>query len=78
MTADLKVVELDTPWQGEIQPDDLLDMAKEWEDKEHVLIICTTTGGGVSGGATRREVGEILLMLERFKLKLVSGDFSAS
>lgn len=71
------VLEFTGDWYGEMSPGDLLEKAKSW-GSARILVIGYTEDGEVTGGSSVPEVGEIILLLERFKLKLLSGGFAIS
>jgi hypothetical protein len=70
------IVEFTGDWYGEIDPADMIQKAAKW-GADNVLVLAYVDGE-VTAGSSMNEVGEILLLIEKFKHKLLSGGFETT
>jgi hypothetical protein len=72
----LKLVELENSWFGRVEPKLVLEgVAKDVEEIQEVLVLTYTKDGRLMSASSLAEIGELFLMVERFKHAVLNGAY---
>lgn len=72
---DDNIVGFNGNWYGHIPPKEILEGASKDENIEEVLVLAYTKDGRLIAASSVAELGELFLMVERFKFATMAGHY---